>query len=112
MQVGIAASPLDLPLQRRQPLPDVIARTLHQAGVGQHRQQRRGQAHGDAEGDPVAGQVFESIDERQVGLGQRLKIPLLLKKTCPLGVVDVGQMGVQHQNEGGAHEPPPIWASG
>ena len=50
-------------------------------------------------GVPSACEAVEELDERDVGFGDRLEEPALLQEAVVLGMADVGQVGVQDQQQ-------------
>jgi hypothetical protein len=75
----------------------VVAAT--QQLVVEHRRERRRDRHGDAEPDALFAQAEERLQQRHVGLGDRLEEPVLLEEVVVLGVAHERQVRVQHQAE-------------
>src|SRR6185312_904486 len=67
--------------------------------VGQHRDERRRQRDRAAEGDVIADQPLEGLDQRQVRARDGLVQPLLFHHRRVFRVTDEGKVRVQHQRE-------------
>ncbi len=90
--VDFLVSQLDRPVER----PQV---TILQKLVAQHRGQRRRDRHGQPEIAAVVEQPVHHVDERDVGLGDRLVEPILLEELLVLGMTDEGKMRVKDESE-------------
>src|SRR3989338_5880930 len=74
-------------------MPDVAV--LEQR-IGHHREKRGRQRHGDPEIHTVPCQMFESLNQRDVGFSDRLVKPLLFQKTLMFGMADIRQVRMKN----------------
>ena len=68
-----------------------------QQRVAQHVAERRRERHRELEGHPVIRQPVQHLEQRDVGFGDRLEEPVLLKELLILRVPHVGEMRVEDE---------------
>ena len=95
----LAPGAVDLLLGELDERVDLARVALLEQVVRHHRQERRAEAHREAEVDPVLAEPLEGEQERRVRLGDRLEEPLLLHVRGRLGMAHEGQVRVQDQGE-------------
>jgi hypothetical protein len=97
--VRLALRAIDLLLTELDELVQVLRVANLQQVVGQHRDERRRQRHRAAEGDVIAHQPVEHLEQRQVRARDGLVQPLLFHDRRVLGVTDEREVSVQDQRE-------------
>ena len=97
VELGLVLRAFDLlPGKLDQPA-DMTEIALLEQRIGEHGDEGRRQAHGEAEIHAVVHQSVEYVDKRNVGLGDRLVQPVFFEKPVVLGVAHIRQMAVQNQ---------------
>jgi len=99
VELVVVPGPLDFlvgELDQALQLPEVAAL---EERVREHRAERRRQRHREAEVDAVVEQPVHHVDERDVGLGDRLVEPVLLEEVLVLRMPDEGEVRVEDQRE-------------
>ena len=93
-------------LLRRQPdeAGEVRFEAVAEEPVVEHADERLREREGDAAGDAIAVEPLQHFDERQVGLEDGLKEPVLLEVVGVLGVPNEGEVGVEDNLERAVHE--------
>ena len=99
VEMTIEAGPLDLLGRQLDQLVEVVDVAALEQGIREHRDQGRGHGHRDAEVDAVGDQAVIDVDERDVGLGDRLVEPILLEEVRVLRVANERQVGMQHHRQ-------------
>jgi hypothetical protein len=99
MVVRLRACPVDLVLRELDQPIEVARISLLQEIVREHRDERRRERDGAAEGNPVGDQALERLQERQIGARDAFVEPLLLHYRRIFGVTHEGEVSVQDERQ-------------
>ncbi len=98
-KVEVAVEAPDLARGQRFETREVPFEASAEERVFEHRREGRGHAHRQGEGDSVAREPIECVEQRQVALDERLVEPAFLEVASVLGVAHEGEVRMQHQRE-------------
>jgi len=98
-ELRVRAGAMDLLVAELAEQVEPLRIARHEQLVAQHSDQGRRQRQGDPEGDPVVDAAIEHLQQRKVGLGDRLVEPILLEEFRVFRVAHVREMRVQDDRE-------------
>ena len=98
-KIRVVAGAGALARERLEPLVEVAHVAAGEQRIGHHRQQRRRERHRHAERNAVARELLEDVEQRQIGFGERLEVPVLFEEAVVLRVAHERQVRVQDERE-------------